>query len=139
MIPRQRVDLISLYSRFVAILSRVFPAIGMDLCAMLQKDFRFLVFKKDQLKLDSKLKITRFIGELVNFSVFPKSEAFKCLKILLRHFVHHQIEMACTFLETCGRFLYRSSDSCRRMQIYIVRNKSTSQQRIDEHFSNKFN
>lgn len=120
MVPRQRMDLIPLYSRLVAILSHVFPDIGMDLCTLLQKDFRYLVFKKDQIKIETKLKITRFIGELVNFSIFPKSEAFNCLKILLRNFVHHQVEMACTFVETCGRFLFRSPDSHRRMKIYVV-------------------
>lgn len=91
---------------------------------MLQKDFRYLVLKKDQIKIETKLKITRFIAELVNFAIFPKSEAFNCLKMLLRNFVHHQVEMACAFVETCGRYLYRSSDSHRRMKIYLVRNFS---------------
>ncbi|ODN04067.1 Regulator of nonsense transcripts 2 [Orchesella cincta] len=119
LVPRQRVDLVPLYSRLVAILSRVFPDIGMDLSTMLHKDFRYLVLKKDQIKIETKLKITRFIAELVNFAIFPKSEAFNCLKMLLRNFVHHQVEMACAFVETCGRFLYRSSDSHRRMKIYL--------------------
>ena len=35
-------------------------------------------------------------------------------------FTHHCIEMACSLLETCGRFLYRSPESHHRMKIYLV-------------------
>lgn len=121
-IPRQRIDLIPFYSRMVAILNPVMPDMGLELCRLLKNDFYFLVKKKHQIFIETKLKIVRFIGELVNFRIFPKSDALKCLKFLLMNFVHHQIEMACVFVETCGRMLYRTPDSHRRMKIYLVRN-----------------
>lgn len=114
-------DLIAFYSRLVAILSPVMPDIGLELCQLLKNDFRYLVRKKHQIFVETKVKITRFIGELVNFKIFPKSDALQCLKILLLDFVHHQVEMACVFVETCGRFLYRTPDSHRRMKIYLVK------------------
>ncbi|XP_035701719.1 regulator of nonsense transcripts 2 isoform X3 [Folsomia candida] len=118
-IPRQRIDLIPFYSRMVAILNPVMPDMGLELCRLLKNDFYFLVKKKHQIFIETKLKIVRFIGELVNFRIFPKSDALKCLKFLLMNFVHHQIEMACVFVETCGRMLYRTPDSHRRMKIYL--------------------
>lgn len=42
--------------------------------------------------------------------------------MLLSDFTHHHIEMACTLLETCGRFLFRSPDSHLRTSVLLVRN-----------------
>jgi regulator of nonsense transcripts 2 len=122
-VPRQRMDLVAFYSRFVAIVNPVMPDVGLQLCQLLINDFKFLVRKKHQIFIETKNKIIRFIGELTNFKIFPKSEALQCLKILLMNFVHHQVEMACVFVETCGRFLYRTPDSHRRMKIYLVSRK----------------
>lgn len=42
-------------------------------------------------------------------------------QMLLSDFTHHHIEMACTLLETCGRFLFRSPDSHLRTSVLLVR------------------
>lgn len=118
--PRQRIDLLPFYSRLVAILNPVMPEVGLELCRLLKNDLYFLVKKKHQIFIETKLKIVRFIGELVNFKIFPKSDALHSLKMLLMNFTHHQIEMACVLVETCGRFLHRTPDSHRRMKIYLV-------------------
>ena len=59
-------------------------------------------------------------GELVKFGMFSKSEVLKCLKMLMFDFSHHNIDMACALLESCGRYLYRSEDSHNRTRIYLV-------------------
>lgn len=51
--------------------------------------------------------------------MFAKSEVLFCLKMLLFDFSHHHIDMACTIMETCGRFLYRTPESHRRTKIYL--------------------
>ena len=43
--------------------------------------FRSQVKKKDQINIESKLKTVRFIGELVKFKMFPKSECLHCMKV----------------------------------------------------------
>ena len=43
----------------------------------------FQVRKKDQINIESKLKTMRFIGELVKFKIFPKTDALHCLKVSL--------------------------------------------------------
>jgi regulator of nonsense transcripts 2 len=97
------------------------PEIGNELVRLLKNEFRAHIRRKDQIYIESKIKTVRFIGELVKFGVFPKTEAINCLKTLLSDFRHHNIEMCCNLLETCGRFLYRSTDSHRRTEILLVK------------------
>lgn len=40
---------------------------------------------------------------------------FFFLQACLDDFTHHNIDVACNLLETCGRFLYRSPDTAQRM------------------------
>ncbi|KAH7947478.1 hypothetical protein HPB52_012310 [Rhipicephalus sanguineus] len=93
--------------------------VATDLVSMLKQDFKFHLKKKDQINIESKVKTMRFIGELVKFNIFPKSDALYCLKNLLLDFSHHYIEMACNLLETCGRFLFRSPESHQRTKVYL--------------------
>ena len=113
-VHRNRQDLLPFYGRFVATLNPCMPDISVQLGQYLKQEFRWQLRKKDQMKIESKLKVCRFIGELVKFNMFPKPEALFCLKQLLFDFAHHHIEMACTLLDACGRFLYRCPDSHQR-------------------------
>ncbi|MGH0165810.1 UNVERIFIED_CONTAM: hypothetical protein FKN15_051066 [Acipenser sinensis] len=90
-----------------------------DLCSMLKGDFRFHVRKKDQINIETKNKTVRFIGELTKFKMFSKSDTLHCLKMLLSDFSHHHIEMACTLLETSGRFLFRTPESHLRTSVLL--------------------
>ena len=118
-VQRTRYDLLPFYSRLVATLNPCMPDVANDLVTALKGDFRWHVKKKDQINIESKLKTVRFIGELVKFNMFPKSEALHCLKMLLFDFSHHNIEMTCALVDTCGRFLYRSPDSHHRTKVYL--------------------
>ncbi|XP_066260334.1 regulator of nonsense transcripts 2 [Euwallacea similis] len=118
-VNRTRLDLLPFYARFVAILYPALPEVGNELCQMLRQDFKFHVKKKDQINIESKIKVVRFIGELVKFKLYSKIEALYCLKVLLHDFSHHHIEMACNLLEVCGRFLYCSPDSHQRTKVYL--------------------
>ncbi|XP_063838475.1 regulator of nonsense transcripts 2 isoform X2 [Ostrinia nubilalis] len=128
-VARTRLDLLPFYSRFAAILYPVLPDVCVDLCQMLKQDFRYHVRKKDQINIESKIKVVRFIGELVKFGLYSKMEALYCLKVLLHDFKHHHIEMACNLLETCGRYLYCNPDTHQRTMIYLqqmMRKKTVS-------------
>ncbi|XP_012286049.1 regulator of nonsense transcripts 2 [Orussus abietinus] len=118
-VSRIRLDLLPFYSRLAAILYPVMPDVANDLCLMLKHDFKYHVRKKDQINIESKVKVVRYIGELVKFKLYSKIEALYCLKVLLHDFTHHHIEMACNLLETCGRFLFCSPDSHRRTKVYL--------------------
>uniref|UniRef100_A0A7N6BML9 Regulator of nonsense transcripts 2 n=1 Tax=Anabas testudineus TaxID=64144 RepID=A0A7N6BML9_ANATE len=118
-VPRQRLDLLPFYSRLVATLHPCMSDVAEDLCSMLKGDFRFHMRKKDQINIETKNKTVRFIGELAKFKMFSKTDTLYCLKMLLSDFTHHHIEMACTLLETCGRFLFRSPDSHLRTSVLL--------------------
>ncbi|XP_034277995.1 regulator of nonsense transcripts 2 isoform X1 [Pantherophis guttatus] len=118
-VPRQRLDLLPFYARLVGTLHPCMSDVAEDLCSMLKGDFRFHVRKKDQINIETKNKTVRFIGELTKFKMFSKSDTLHCLKMLLSDFSHHHIEMACTLLETCGRFLFRSPDSHLRTSVLL--------------------
>lgn len=118
-VQRTRYDLLPFYARLVATLHPCMPEVASDLVTLLKGDLRWHIRKKDQINIESKLKTVRFIGELVKFKMFPKSEALHCLKMLMFDFSHHNIEMACSLLETCGRYLYRSPDSHHRTKVYL--------------------
>ncbi|KAG7206291.1 hypothetical protein KM043_003667 [Ampulex compressa] len=118
-VSRIRLDLLPFYSRLAAILYPVMPDVANDLCSMLKHDFKYHVRKKDQINIESKIKVVRYIGELVKFKLYSKIEALYCLKVLLHDFTHHHIEMACNLLETCGRYLFCSPDSHQRTKVYL--------------------
>lgn len=118
-VPRQRLDLLPFYARLVATLHPCMSDVAEDLCSMLKGDFRFHIRKKDQINIETKNKTVRFIGELAKFKMFSKTDTLHCLKMLLSDFSHHHIEMACTLLETCGRFLFRSPDSHLRTSVLL--------------------
>ncbi|KAJ8381550.1 hypothetical protein SKAU_G00023280 [Synaphobranchus kaupii] len=118
-VPRQRLDLLPFYSRLVATLHPCMSDVAEDLSSMLKGDFRFHIRKKDQINIETKNKTVRFIGELAKFKMFSKTDSLHCLKMLLSDFSHHHIEMACTLLETCGRFLFRSPESHLRTSVLL--------------------
>ncbi|PSN43999.1 Regulator of nonsense transcripts 2 [Blattella germanica] len=120
-VPRTRLDVLPFYARFVATLHPVVPDVAMELGQFLKQDFKFHVRKK--------IKVVRFIGELVKFRMYSKIEALYCLKLLLHDFTHHHIEMCCSLLESCGRFLFRNIDSHQRTKVYLeqmMRKKSVT-------------
>ncbi|XP_067640753.1 regulator of nonsense transcripts 2 [Eurosta solidaginis] len=110
-VQRTRLDLLPFLSRFVAIVNLCNTDIANDLSEMLRKEFKWHIRKKNQLNIESKIKIVRFIGEMVKFGLCKKFDALSCLKMLLRDFQHHQIEMACAFIEVAGVYLYNCRDS----------------------------
>ena len=135
-VQRTRLDLLPFYSRFVAILSPCMPEISTDLSALLLKDFRFHVRKKDQINIESKIKTARFIGELVKFNMFSKLEALNCLKNLLADFKFHNIEMFCNLLDVSGRYLYRNKESHMKLKLLLeILMRKKSAMSLDSRYS----
>lgn len=118
-VHRTRLDLLPLLARFCAIINLVSPDVALELAQMLKVDFKFHVKKRDQINFESKIKVVRYIGELVKFTLYTRLEALMCLKFLLCHFQHHHIEMTCALLEVCGMYLYNCKDSRLRTNVYL--------------------
>ncbi|EXB30382.1 Regulator of nonsense transcripts 2 [Morus notabilis] len=114
-VPRTSLELLPYYSRMVATLSTCMKDVASMLLQMLEEEFNFLINKKDQMNIETKIRNIRFIGELCKFKIAPSGLVFSCLKACLDDFTHHNIDVACNLLETCGRFLYRSPETTVRM------------------------
>ncbi|GFZ14825.1 regulator of nonsense transcripts UPF2 [Actinidia rufa] len=114
-VPRTSLELLPYYSRMVATLSTCMKDVSSMLLQLLEEEFNFLINKKDQMNIETKIKNIRFIGELCKFKIAPAGLVFSCLKTCLDDFTHHNIDVACNLLETCGRFLYRSPETAVRM------------------------
>uniref|UniRef100_H3B878 Regulator of nonsense transcripts 2 n=1 Tax=Latimeria chalumnae TaxID=7897 RepID=H3B878_LATCH len=118
-VPRQRLDLLPFYSRLVATLHPCMCDVAEDLCSMLKGDFRFHVWKKGLDRENRNIKDIPGTGPLPKKKGFSKNDLILCLKMLLSDFSHHHIEMACTLLETCGRFLFRTPESHLRTSVLL--------------------
>ncbi|KAK7354481.1 hypothetical protein VNO80_19945 [Phaseolus coccineus] len=114
-VPRTSLELLAYYSRMVATLSTCMKDVSSILLQMLEEEFSFLINKKDQMNIETKIRNIRFIGELCKFKIASPGLVFSCLKACLDDFTHHNIDVACNLLETCGRFLYRSPETSIRM------------------------
>lgn len=114
-VPRTSLELLPYYSRMVATLSTCMKDVSSMLLQLLEEEFNFLINKKDQMNIETKIRNIRFIGELCKFKMAPAGLIFSCLKACLDDFTHHNIDVACNLLETCGRFLYRSPETAVRM------------------------
>ncbi|XAR66647.1 hypothetical protein NMG60_11012943 [Bertholletia excelsa] len=114
-VPRTSLELLPYYSRMVATLSTCMKDVSSMLLQLLEEEFNFLINKKDQMNIETKIRNIRFIGELCKFKIAPAGLVFSCLKACLDDFTHHNIDVACNLLETCGRFLYRSPETTVRM------------------------
>ncbi|CAH9111210.1 unnamed protein product [Cuscuta epithymum] len=114
-VPRTSLELLPYYSRMVATLSTCMKDVPSMLLQLLEEEFNSLINKKDQINIESKIRNIRFIGELCKFKIAASGLVFSCLKTCLDDFTHHNIDIACNLLETCGRFLYRSPETTIRM------------------------
>nr|XP_029118468.1 regulator of nonsense transcripts UPF2 isoform X3 [Elaeis guineensis] len=81
-VPRTSLELLPYYSRMVATLSTCMKDVPTMLLSMLEEEFNFLINKKDQTNIETKIKNIRFIGELCKFKIAPASLVFSCLKVL---------------------------------------------------------
>ncbi|XVE75312.1 hypothetical protein DITRI_Ditri12bG0084400 [Diplodiscus trichospermus] len=114
-VPRTSLELLPYYSRMVATLSTCMKDVPSMLLQMLEEEFNFLINKKDQMNIETKIRNIRFIGELCKFKIAPAGFVFSCLKTCLDDFTHHNIDVTCNLLEACGHFLFRSPETTIRM------------------------
>ncbi|KAL7751572.1 ATP-dependent RNA helicase [Sorochytrium milnesiophthora] len=119
-LPKGRHDLIPYYARLIATLGRYFPDISDTIVDSLESKFRGVVRRVQSSRglhdvMDFKLATVKYLGELAKFRVVPSHVIFFAFKMLLESFSPQSIELTCCFLETCGRFLYKSADTKVRM------------------------
>ncbi len=110
-VPRSQMPLIPFYARFTAIVSQYFRDLGQELVSLLESEFTKLYEDSDVVKIESKIRNIRFLGELTKFGVCPSMIVLECLKKCLDDFNAHNIELTYHLLDTCGIYLSKASSS----------------------------
>lgn len=114
-LARSNSGLIPFLARIVAVLEKgaELGEIAEPIMTSLDSEFKFFVHptKRDLLPVEVKLRNAKFIGELTKFSLCPASLTMSYWHRCLQNFSFHCVEMLCCMIDTCGRFLFRSSDT----------------------------
>jgi regulator of nonsense transcripts 2 len=68
-----------------------------------------------------KMRTARYIGELVKFKIAHHSVAFNCWNFCMKDFGSQTVYIVSALLESCGRWLYRNSETNSRCQEFLER------------------
>lgn len=107
LVPRNRFDLLPFYARVAATLDRVWSDIAEPLVTELEQQFHGQAKYKKNQNLDARLKTSRYVGELTKMRVAPPIVFLRCLRRCVEDFTSTNVDVACTLLESSGRFLFR--------------------------------
>lgn len=108
-IPYDRSDLPPYFARILATLSRIFPDMSKATIEGLTKELHFLTNNKtifSPRQLETKLKIMRYLGELIKFGVVPPIVPLRAIEGFLNYPSAQNIELLASILESCGRWEY---------------------------------
>ena len=74
------------------------------------------------MELIEQIEVVFYQNHIIKYLVFYFFHHFfySMFQMLLFDFTHHNIEMACVLLETCGLFLYRSKESHNKTRVFLV-------------------
>lgn len=119
-IPKGRADLLPFWSRLAATLGQYMPDIPKGLVDYLDAEFRSLQRRKEKDFLGQvRLSNIRYLAELTKFGIVPEHVVFHCLKVSLDDFSRMNIEIICSLLENCGRYLLRNPETAPRMATFL--------------------
>jgi regulator of nonsense transcripts 2 len=119
-VPKGRSDLLPIYSRLVATLSKYLPDVAQGLVSYLDDEFRSLQRRKSKEFLGQvRTGNIRYLAELTKFGVVPEHVIFHCLKVCLDDFSRMNIEIIANLLENCGRYLLRNPETSPRMKSFL--------------------
>ena len=114
-LQRADLNLLPYMVRIVAILHPYFKDIAPALGNAAEEDFNAQMLKKHATTVDARVRDVQILGELCKFKMVSPGIVFACLKSCTDDFIHHNIEVACQLLETCGRYLYKNPETSVRM------------------------
>ncbi|KAK0398307.1 hypothetical protein QR680_002526 [Steinernema hermaphroditum] len=117
--PKDRLDLPPFFARFLATINQIYPEYVNDICKELIGFFREYVKLTKKIRLDVKVYVVRFIGELIKFGVISKAEALNCLRMLMFELKQSNVDLICCLIESVGSFLYKSPESYAKTKVLL--------------------
>jgi regulator of nonsense transcripts 2 len=133
-VPKGRTDLLPLFSRIIATLSKYMPDIAQAVIAHLDEEFRSLQRRKSKEFLGAvRLLNIRYLTELTKFGVVPEHVIFHCLKVCLDELSRMNIEIMASLMENCGRYLLRNPETSPRMASFLeILTRKKSAQHLEQ-------
>ena len=86
---------------------------------MRKQEFDELAERNRPAELELRLNNARYLGELVKFKLLPPAAFFGCLKACVDAFSAPNALVACTLLESCGRYLHRAKETQPRVDAML--------------------
>ena len=122
-VPRSRPDLAAHYARLVATIAPHYTEVAMHVVDVVQHDFArrraargHTTSSVDGMPgIENRLATARYMGELAKFGIVPPSDVLRHMEALLRDLSGQNIDVLCTLLESCGRYLLLTPLSAERM------------------------
>lgn len=114
-VRRSDMDRIPFYCRMIATLSTVFDEMASSTVELVKTEFDYLVQKGKRAQLEDRLKNAKFLAELVKFKVIPDATVFQVIQVLLDDFHEDNVDVLCSFFDSCGFYLARAQSSSKRM------------------------
>lgn len=109
--------------RFVAILSDFYPEVLTSIVSGVLSEWRNLVDEKSPYKIEQKVKVSRFVGELCKMKLMAVGCVLDLINNLVDDFSPHHVEMFCHILETCGRFIVSNRGADLRLSHILAKVK----------------
>ena len=111
--PHARLDLLPYWSRFAAIVDRVYS--DSTLVTELEHQMHGQARFKKNINIDGRLRTARYLSELTKFRVAPPIVVLRGIKRCIEDFTGYNIDVACCLLENCGRYLYRTQHTHKKI------------------------
>lgn len=118
---QKNVQALPFYARLVACLKFSYKKLPNKLTKTLEAEFNSLQEQADPSTLDIRLRNLRFLSEFLKFQLYSPNNILNCFELCLCHFSGETIQVACCFLNCCGRYLFRHPASSERTNLMINR------------------
>lgn len=126
---------IRFYCRFLATIDPISPGVVDGVLDYLWDFFNYVRRKKSTGLYSTRMYISKYISELVKFGVVPKKNTFYAFHSLITWIDKPNVEILCSLLEGCGKYLFFKSGTHKLMSRYmdmIERKRSSSKLGVDE-------
>jgi regulator of nonsense transcripts 2 len=105
-VPWSRPDLVPYFARAAASLAQISRDVAPPLAALFEKQFYGQLHHKHSVKLETKLRTGRMLAEMCKFRIVAPMVMFRVLHRCLQDWSPQYVQVLCSVLESCGRFLF---------------------------------
>lgn len=126
-VSKQRFDLIPAIARFFALIRNNYPEIVHSACKSILNQTHFLINKRSAI-VAMRNRMASLIGEFCKFGLISETDTFLILRKSSDNLDKFKLELIILILSSCGRYLYFSASSRKRIEniIRVLKRKASS-------------